>query len=285
MKSPLTIYKRPRLRDPYLILGWADSGLVGTSTIDYLVEKLGAEEFGEIEPYDFSPLPNSLIKEGVLQEIEYPASTFYYCKNKESANDLIMFASKPPAVNHYRLANLILDVAELCEVRRIYTAGGIYANVTHSEKPRVFAVTNNPALKRWVKRFGADLGVDYYGPTSMNGLILGVAKSRKIDGISLWGRVPNYISEIPNPQVCQAILMVLTRMLGIKIDFSEIEAEARHSSKQIEELVSYVRQQDPELDQHIEKLERGMSVEASEEDKQRFFEEIEEFLRQQKGRR
>ncbi len=283
MESPLRIYKRPRLTNPYLIVGWADAGLVGLAAADYLIDKLGAQEFGEIEPHDFSSLPHSLIKGGVLQEIEYPGNIFYYWKNKRTTGDLIILGSKPPALKHYEFANLILDVAELFGVKRIYTVGGIYANVAHTEEPRVFAVTNSARLKKYLRHYDVELGIDYHGPTSMNGLIIGIAKHRDIEGVSLWGRVPSYIGEIPNPRVCEAVLRVLTRMLGVDVDFSEIEAEARYANKQIDELVSYTRRQYPELDQYIGKLEKGMSVGASEEDRQKFFQEIEEFLKKQRG--
>ena len=83
MKSPVRIHKRPRLRNPYLIVGWEDAGLVGINAVDYLTDKLGAEEFAEIEPHDFSLLPYIRIKGGVLQEIEYPKNSFYYWKNKK----------------------------------------------------------------------------------------------------------------------------------------------------------------------------------------------------------
>ena len=285
VELPVRIYKRPRLRNASLVVGWTDIGLVGINAVDYLVNKLGAEEFGEIEPYEFSSLPHILIKGGVLQEIEYPRNTFYYWKNKEALGDLIILGSRPPALHHYEFVNLILDVAELFDVRRIYTVGGIYANIAHTESPRVFAITNNPELRDYVVHHDVESGIDYHGPTSINGLILGIAKRRNIEGISLWGRVPSYIGEIPNPQVSEAVLRVLTGMLGIDIDFSEIEARARRANKQIDELVSYIRQQNPDLDRHIGKLEKGISVEPSREDRQRFFDEIEEFLRKQQGRR
>ncbi len=285
MESPVRIYKRPRLREPSLIIGWADAGLVGINAVDYLIDQLSAEEFGGIEPHNFSLLPHTIIKGGVLQEIEYPKNSFYYWKNRKFTGDLIILGSKPPALHHYEFANLILDVAELFDVSRIYTVGGIYANIAHTEKPRVFAVINNPRLKKYLTHYNVELGMDYHGPTSMNGLILGFAKQRNIEGISLWGRVPSYIGEIPNPQVCEAILRILTSMLGIDIDFSEIESEAHHANKQIEEMVNYIRQQNPDLDRHIGKLEKGMSMEVSQEDKQKFFRDIEEFLRKQKRQR
>jgi len=286
VESPVRIHKRPRLRNPSLVIGWTDIGLVGITAVDYLADKLGAEEFGEIEPYDFSSLPHIMIKGGVLQETEYPKNSFYYWKNREATTDLIILGSSPPAVHHYEFVNLILDVAEAFDVSRIYTVGGIYANIAHTERPRVFAVINNAGLADYVTHYDAALaGIDYHGPTSINGLVLGIAKRRDIEGISLWGRVPSYIGEIPNPQVCEAVLRVLTRMLGVDIDFSDIEAKARRANKQIDELVSYIRRQNPELDRHIGKLEKGMDVEPSREDRQRFFKEIEDFLRKQQGRR
>ena len=69
MESPLKIYEHPRLKEPYLVIGWEDTGHVGTGVADYLIDKLGAEEFGEIEPYDFSYLPNAVVKGGVLEDI------------------------------------------------------------------------------------------------------------------------------------------------------------------------------------------------------------------------
>ena len=283
MDPLIKIYQRPRLRNPYLIIGWADAGIVGSSTVEYLVDKLGAKELGEIEPHDSSLLPYILIKGGVVQEIEYPENSFYYWENDKSTSDLIIWSSKPPAVHHHQLASAILDVAELFGVSRIFTVGGLYANVVHTEKPRVFAIINNPKLKKYLNYYDLESGMDYHGPASINGLILGLAQQRNIEGISLWGQVPSYIGEIANPQVCETVLRVLARLLGLDIDFREIEAEASYTNKQIDELVSYLRQQDPDLDEHIGKLEKGINVEISEEDNQRFFKEIEEFLRNQKG--
>ncbi len=197
---------------------------------------------------------------------------------------MIILGSRPPALHHYEFANLIMDVAELYNVSRIYTVGGIYASVAHTAPPRIMAVINNPGLKTYVTRYGVELGLNYHGPTSINGLIIGTAKQRNIDGISLWGQIPNYLGDIANPGVCQAILKTLTRMLDIDINFAGIEIETRRADQRIDELVSYIRQQSPDLDRHIKKLEQGINPEPSEEDNQSFFRDIEEFLRRQKGR-
>jgi len=282
VKSPLKLYERPRLRNPYLVVGWSDAGQVGTGVTDYLVNKLGAEEFGEIEPHKFSLSPNTIIKGGVLEEVEYPGTSFYYWKNKNSTSDLIIFGSQSPPQNQHEFANLILDVAELFSVKRIYAVGGVPANIPHDENPNLFAVVNSARVKRYLKPYDVEVGMDYYGPTSMNGLILGMAKQRGIEGLSLMGWVPCYITEVPNPRICESILRILTRMLSIEIDFSEIESEALFADKQIDEIVGYIREQNPDFLHHIERLEKRLNFEPP-EDRKKFFREIEEFLRKQHG--
>ncbi len=44
MKSPVRIHKRPRLKNPYLIVGWEDAGLVGINAIDYLTDNKELQE-------------------------------------------------------------------------------------------------------------------------------------------------------------------------------------------------------------------------------------------------
>ncbi|MFC2034224.1 PAC2 family protein [Chloroflexota bacterium] len=281
MEPPIRIFKQPALRNPSLIIGWADAGLVGINTIDYLIEKLDAEELGGIDSHDFSLLPDVVIKKSVIKDIEYTNHTFYYWENNKDMEDLLLLGSRPPDMNHYKFANLILDVAELFHVKRIFTVGGLYTDVSHTEIPRISAVINDSDLKDYLKPYDVDLSMNYHGQSSINGLIIGIAKRRNIDGISLWGNVPSYIGEIPNPQICEAILKVLTKILNIDIDFDDIEAEANYTNKQINELVAYLRQQDPSFNKHIDKLEKGIIIETSDEERQKFFEEIDLFLKKQ----
>lgn len=283
MKSPLRIYERPRLRNPLMVVGWDDAGHVGTGVTDYLISKLGAEEFAEIEPHKFSLVPNTLVKGGILEEIEYPNTAFHYYKNKNSASDLIIFGSQSPPQNQHEFASLIVDLAELFSVKRIYCSGGIPANIPHDEEPGLFAVANSTRVKRYLKPFGVEMGLDYYGPSSMNGLIMGLAKQRNIDALSIFGWVPCYIAEITNPKVCEAVLHVFARMLNVELDFTEIEADVNYSVKQIDEVVAFIREQNPDFDRQLGKMEIGSLFQPPEEDRKRFFKDIQDFLRKQHG--
>jgi hypothetical protein len=273
------ISQQPKLRNPCLIVGWPDVGYVGIKAVSYLKEKLAATEFADIELYDFSLMPQSLVKEGVLEALEFPRSEFSYWINERSEQDLIIFRSDLPAFRQHELVNLILDLAQQFGVKRVYTVGGLYARVHHTAIRRVLAVINNAELNTFVQQHDVEPGLDYHGPASMNGLLIGVAKERGVEGISLWGQVPNYLGEVPNPGIAQAVLKVLTQMLAVDIDFGEIEAESRDAEERIEKMITYFRGQHPELDDYLERLEQGMAPEFTEEESRRLFGEIEEFLK------
>lgn len=275
----IRLERSPRLKRPYLIVGWPDAGYVGLKAVSYLQSKVGAIYLGEIEPYEFSSMPDSIIKEGVLKGLEFPPSQFHYWKGKK-APDLIFFLGRQPAIRPYSFANLILDVAEKFGVRRIYTVGGFFASLLHTGKPQILAVVNEPSLKRAIKGYEVEIGEDYHGPTSMNGLLLGVAKERGIEGISLWGQVPHYIGELPNPKIAHAAISVLTQMLKLSLNLSELVDEAELAEKEIDRLVNYVRQQSPDFAEYLDKLEKGT---LTKDEGERFFKEIEDFLKRQRG--
>jgi hypothetical protein len=283
MEAALKLYKTPRLRNPFLVAGWPDAGQVGIKAISYLKDKLGAEEFGEIEMYDFSLMPNSVIKGGVMMRLEFPKAEFSYYKSEKIANDLIIFRSGQPALNQHKFVSLILDLAQQFGVQRIYTVGGLYAKTPHTVRAKVLVVLNKRELWGYLKDFDVKLGVDYHGPTSMGGLLIGTAKMRGIEGVSLWGQVPNYIAEMPNPSVSQDVLEVLTAMVNAEIDMTEIKAEAESVEKELDRIIGYIRQQQPEFDEYIKRLEQGVETESLRLRSEELFKEIEKFLKGEGG--
>ncbi len=283
-KTLIKFHRKPKLKSPYLVIGWPDAGQVGVKVVSYLKDKLGAREFGEIELSDFSLMPHSMIRDGVMEALEFPRSEFSYWKGKGRANDIVLFRSAQPVFNQYGLANLVLDAAEKLGVCRIYGVGGLYAKVPHTIKARVLSVINKQELKEYVRHYGVESTMDYHGPTSMNGLVMGLAKGRGLEGIALWGQVPGYIAEMPNPMVAQSVLEVLTKVLNLEIDRAEIEAEAEYAQGELDKIIDYIRQQRPEFEEYINRLEQGVETEPTGYTSEELFQEIERFLRRGEDR-
>ena len=76
------LYKEPKLEKPDLIVGWPGIGNVGIIAVDTLRDQLRAEEFGEIEPWDFFYPCKVSIQSGLLKDLEFPTNKFYYQKGR-----------------------------------------------------------------------------------------------------------------------------------------------------------------------------------------------------------
>ncbi len=230
--TSVRIHQEPELRDPLLIAAWPGMGGVAIVAAKYLQDKLGAEEFGEIEPYDFFDPSLVLVRESVVEEPEFPDNKFYFSKGE---NDLIIFTGDAqPVLKAYNLAEQVLDVAQRFNVKRVYTFAAAPSHIYHTRRPRVLAATTNAGLAPELEKYELTLLKD--GSISgLNGVLLGVAKRRNMDGICLLGEIPIYTTQIINPRSSQAVLEVLTKMLGMEIDMTDIDDWARNTEAEIEE--------------------------------------------------
>jgi proteasome assembly chaperone (PAC2) family protein len=90
--SGIRFYNEPKLENPIMFCGWPGIGNVGPTAIDALREELKAEEFAEIEPWDFFDPRKVLIEKGLLKDMEFPSSNFYFQKIKD--HGLIFFVGE-----------------------------------------------------------------------------------------------------------------------------------------------------------------------------------------------
>jgi predicted ATP-grasp superfamily ATP-dependent carboligase len=79
--------------------------------------------------------------------------------------------------------------------------------------------------------------------SGLNGLLLGAAKERGIDGICLLGEVPVYATRIQNPMAALAIVNDLIRIMGISIDTDELEQLARETRQRMKQIAAEVMEE------------------------------------------
>jgi len=251
MIVPIKLYREPRLRNPTLVAGWPGMGEVAMVAVNYLARKLEAEDFGEIEPFDFyEPMP-AVVEKGVIQPPKFPTSKFFFWRNPRSNEDMIIFIGEAqPSRRGYELAGQVLDVAERFGVSKIYTFAAAPAAIHHRAKPKVLAVASDSRLFERLGGYPVTLmGSGHI--SGMNGMLLGVAAERKIDGVCLLGELPYYTMGIPNPKSSQAVLELLCQLLNIEIDMVDMEAWG----KQIEEQVEKVIRSSEQMQRYISSFE------------------------------
>jgi len=235
MNKLVKLYARPRLKSPVMLAAWPGIGNVAIIVASYLERKLAFKKLGEVEASHFFDPIGVLVRDNVVEAPNFPQSRFYYWKNLQSVNDVILFIGEDqPASKGYELANCVLDVGLSFGVKRVYTCAAALSRIHHTEPPEVWGVATSQQAAEDFKRYDlvrkGNLQI-----AGLNGLLLGVAKEREIDGVCLLGEVPMYATRIQNPMAALAIIQVLTRMLDIEIDTTELAELAGEMKERMKE--------------------------------------------------
>jgi proteasome assembly chaperone (PAC2) family protein len=235
MNKLVKLHARPRLRSPNMLASWPGISNVSIIVATYLKRKLDFKKLAEIEASHFFDPIGVVVENNVIEAPQFPRSEFYYWKNRSGESDIILFLGEdqPPAKG-YELANCVLDVGTRFQAKRIYTCAAALTRIHHTEEPRVWGVATNQSIAEELKIHNLVQG-DNLHIAGLNGLLLGRAKERNIEGVCLLGEVPMYATRMQNPIAALAILKTLSKMLGIEIDTAELAqlaGETREKMKQ-----------------------------------------------------
>lgn len=235
MKKLVKIYAKPKLNSPVMLAIWPGIGNVATIAGNYLLKKLDFKRLGEIESsYFFDPI-GIVVRDHVVEAPEFPRNKFYYWKNRDGYHDLVLFiGDDQPSSKGYELANCVIDAGARFMVQRVYTLAAALTRIHHTEQPKVWGVGTTHELTQYLKENGlvqkGNLQI-----AGLNGLMLGVAKERDIEGICLLGEVPMYATKVQNPMASLMIVKTLSRILHFEIDLAELTQmaiETREGMKQ-----------------------------------------------------
>jgi uncharacterized protein (TIGR00162 family) len=232
-------FKRPRLKNVILIEGLPGVGNVGKLAAEHLIDELKAEKFAEIYSKFFPP--QVLVDDdGVVKLVNN--ELFYYKQNAKLKHDLIFLIGDYQGLSpegQYNLSSKVLDLALKYGVKLIITLGG-YGLGRMVDKPRVLGAVSNKDMIEEMKGHGIvfQRGEPGSGIVGASGLLLGLGKINAVDGVCLMGETSGYFAD---PKSAQEVLKVLTKILKVKIDFSELENKA----KQIDKITSQIRDIEP----------------------------------------
>ncbi len=238
MKGLVKLYARPKLNSPNMLAAWPGIGNVSSIVAAYLERKLNFKRLAEIEAsYFFDPI-GVIVRDNVVEAPQFPQSKFYYWKNKGGGSDIILFTGDDqPATKGYELANCVLDVALNFQAKRIYTCAAALTHIHHTEQPRAWGVATSQQVTEDLKRHDL-LQKGNLQIAGLNGLLLGVAKERDMEGVCLLGEVPMYATRIQNPMAALAILKVLTKILDIEIDTDELAQLASETKERLKQVAA-----------------------------------------------
>lgn len=278
----LTIYEKPNLEAPSLVLGfsgWMDGGSVSTETIKYLRGKLKAKKIAEINPKEFYifNLPGTMeqvaqfrpytrIEGGFLTDFEYPKNEFFAGEKSE----VILFSGKEPNLRWDEYANCIFQLGEQFSVKEMYFVGSVAGPTPHTREPRISCSVSSEDQKIRLKNYDVRF-TSYEGPASITTLLTELAKDKGIEMTNFVAEIPMYV-QTKNPKGIEAITRRLVRLLDIYIDLADLDRMSSEFEKNINETVA----KHPELAKQIKKLEENYDKKLFDQK-----EDFEEWLKQQ----
>ena len=238
--------RRVELKNPILVEGFPGLGMVGSIATQYLARQLKAQKLAILYSPHF-PYHVLVDKKGVARLLR---GEFYFWKNETGENDFIFLTGDSQAQTiegQFEVANSILDFAEKKKVQTIITIGGYRNEVEDS--PKVVTVSTNPTLFEKAlkaKAVSSDAGTPIVGTA---GLLLGLAKFRKIDAICLLGETRGYL---PDPRTAKSVIEILQGMLNVKVDLKGLDKEIERSK----EILGRMREIEKRRVKNMQKMRR-----------------------------
>jgi uncharacterized protein (TIGR00162 family) len=239
----IRVSDKVQLKDPVLIEGLPGVGNVGKLAADYLKEKVGAKPLAMIYSKFFPPQVY-VSEAGVIRLVSNELS---YRKAKSAEErDLLILGGDYQGITpegQYELTHRVLDLAHQYGVREVLTLAG-FAQGRVVETPRVLGAATSSALVEQMRKFGVvfsrtDPGGGLIGAS---GLFLGLGGLFQIDGVCLMGETSGYFVD---PRSAEAVLKVLSKVLHLEIDFTDLESKAKEIDR-IAQKIHEAEQKPPE---------------------------------------
>jgi len=220
------------LKNPILIEGLPGLGMVGRIVTRFLIKCLGAKKMAELYSPHF-PYYVLVSKRGNVRLLR---GEFFYWKNEDGENDLILMTGDSQAQTiegQYEVADSILSFAQKHGVKTIITIGGFRREVEEDEKPKVIAVSTSRDLLEKVLEAGAVASPSGSPIVGAAGLLLGLAKLRRMKALCLLGETRGYL---PDPKAAKSVLDVLQRILMIRLNLEGLDREIEKAERIMEKM-------------------------------------------------
>lgn len=236
--------------------GWPDAAEAATRAMRFLVRKLPAEKFAEIDPedfYDFTHVrPHSRVNRRGERVIRWPQNDFYrYAPQDDPSRALLLFIGTEPNLKWRAYSRILAAVAQRHEVSLIVSLGALLDAVPHTREPRVTGRASSTELTHKAEFLGIK-NSGYQGPTGIHTAFMDACDRAGIAHASIWGHCPHYVNSSPDPKVSHAILTRLRSLIDIDVDLAELHLAANAYQEEVNKVIA----KQPDVSNYVQRLEQ-----------------------------
>jgi proteasome assembly chaperone (PAC2) family protein len=227
----------------WLIAAWPGMGNVAIIGAGYLVQALGMEEVDQLPARGHFDIGEVEVKDGVVVAPALPRGRFFRRREGGPGSNLIVFIGEAqPATDSWGYAHELLTRAKDMGAERIVTFASMASGLHPSEDPTVMGVATSAAVLREMQLVEVrPLKEGQIG--GLNGVLLGAAAARGMEGMCLLGEIPFFAAAVPNPKAARAVLSVFSVMAGIDVSLEALNQYAEAMDRAILEAMKKIEQQ------------------------------------------
>jgi uncharacterized protein (TIGR00162 family) len=217
-------FSSPSPVKPVLVCGLPGSGYVGKLAADYLVAVFKARKVAEFYSTSFPPHVN-INEDGLAIKLR---GELHHAQTGQE-NDLLVFtADAQPSTSdgEYELTDAVLKEAKKLHAELVFSLAA-YVTGSFVKERRVFGTATSSELLPRLSRNGVQV-MKEGGISGMNGIMVGMAKLHGMEGVSLLGETAGYLLD---PAASHSVLGSLSLILGLKIDMTSIEKQAKEAQQ------------------------------------------------------
>ena len=224
-----TILAEVKAQNPVLVCGLPGSGYVGKLAADHLVGLFGAKRVAEYTCDSFPPQVN-VKEDGTAEPIK---AQVFHATVGDGRSMLVFTADAQPTTSEgeYELSDAVVSYAKRNGVAEVYTLAA-YITGSFSAAPKVYGAATSKRLLDAVSQKGAIL-MKGGGISGMNGLMIGMAALRGLEGACLLGETSGYLVDAA---ASKAVLEVFSELVGVPIDTEKLKEKAEETQKVISQL-------------------------------------------------
>jgi proteasome assembly chaperone (PAC2) family protein len=249
--EPVRRLSDPGLRRPVALVafeGWNDASDAASGTVAYLIGQFDVEPFLIIDPEEFVDFhetrPIVKVRDGVTEELAWPATRMYGVRLEETDHDLLLVLGDEPQLRWQTYGSLLVDEFRRLGVEQVVLLGAFLGQVPHTASVPVIGTAGSVDELIELGLTGAN----YEGPTGIVGHLSHLFREEGLPALSLWAATSHYLGTNPNPKAMLALLVRAAGILELKVDATELaevagefEARVDAAMSSSEEFSNYVR--------------------------------------------
>jgi len=223
LETKIIVDSKPKLKNPVCIVGLPGIGNIGRIAIGYAIQQLKAKKFAELYSPNFFPFV--MIHDNKIHVLR---NEFYFYKGGK--RDYIFVIGDTQSYDqkgHYEVAGKILEFVKTLGCKEVVTIGG-FGTGKVVDKPKIYASATHDSLVKIYKKHNVNFNLTGKITTIVgaSGLIAGLSEHHGMKGICLLGETTGY-PIITDPTAAEAILAVLQKALGLKIDLKKLDEKVK----------------------------------------------------------